>query len=298
VRLLGLVSAGLGTAQAIAPAEVNRLIGVRPTPATNAVMRTVGLQELAMAGGLLTGPGNGRPGPGAARLLWARALADMTHVTMLARAPRTGGEGSRRVTAAAGVAAGAAVLDLVGAARSGRGPRPARGRLGARSTITVNRPPAEVYRYWRDLPNLPTFMHHLRSVRNIDGNRSHWVARAPAGRHVEWDAEIVDELPDRLIAWRSVEGSGIRNEGSVRFAPAPKGAGTEVTVELAYGLPGGRAGAVVARLFGEEPRQQIKDDLRRFKQVVETGEVVRSDGSPEGTLTHRQFRQLAARPGG
>jgi uncharacterized membrane protein len=149
-------------------------------------------------------------------------------------------------------------------------------------SVTINRPREEVYEFWRKLENLPRFMKHLKTVRVIGDRRSHWVAAAPAGSSVEWDAEIIAERDNELLAWRSLEGSEIRNEGSVRFKDAPADRGTEVRVELDYEAPGGSAGAMVAKLFGEEPAQQIRDDLRRFKQEIETGEVVRSDGSLEG----------------
>lgn len=155
--------------------------------------------------------------------------------------------------------------------------------LDVRRGITVNRPTDEVYRFWRDLENLPRFMQHLESVTETGGGRSHWVANGPAGTTIEWDAEILEDRPNERITWRSVGDSGVRNEGAVRFAKAPADRGTEVHVELRYDAPGGTAGAAVARLFGEEPAQQIRDDLRRFKQVLETGEVLLSDGSPGGT---------------
>jgi uncharacterized membrane protein len=148
--------------------------------------------------------------------------------------------------------------------------------MQARTAVTIKRPVEEVYGYWRQLTNLPRFMLHLEAVEPTGDGRSHWTARAPAGRTVEWDAEVVEDAPNERIAWRSLEGSQVTNSGSVRFTPAPGGGGTEVRVELAYGPPGGALGKVVAKLFGEEPQQQITDDLRRLKQVLETGEVVRS----------------------
>lgn len=149
-------------------------------------------------------------------------------------------------------------------------------------TVTVMRPRGEVFAFWREFENLPNFMHHLQSVDEIGGGRTHWVVRAPAGAEVEWDAEIVAEREHEFISWRSVEGSDIQNEGTVRFKDAPVDRGTEVSVDLLYDAPAGAAGAALAKLFGEEPAQQLTDDLRRFKQVMETGEVLRSDGSPEG----------------
>ena len=149
-------------------------------------------------------------------------------------------------------------------------------------SVTIKRPREALFEYWRQLENLPRFMYHLRDVRSTGNGRSHWIARAPAGQEAEWDAEIVDERPGELIAWRALPGSDIQHQGSVRFRSAPADRGTEVEVALEYDAPGGKAGALIATLFGEEPTQQIRDDLRRFKQVMETGEVVLSDGSLEG----------------
>ena len=145
-------------------------------------------------------------------------------------------------------------------------------------SVTINLPADVVYGFWRDLENLPRFMIHLEMVETT-GARSHWVARAPAGKTVEWDAEIIEDIPGEKISWRSVEGSQIPNAGSVRFTPAPGGRGTEVRVELRYDPPGGALGATVAKIFGEDPRQQVQDDLRRFKQLKETGEITRSEAS-------------------
>ena len=138
-------------------------------------------------------------------------------------------------------------------------------------TITVNRPREEVYHFWRQLENLPRFMDHLESVTVLDEDRSHWVAKAPAGTKVEWDASIQDEIENELIAWRSLPGSDIDNAGSVHFLPASEG--TEVRVVLSYDPPAGRVGAAVAKLLGEEPEQQVEEDLRRFKQVMEAVEA-------------------------
>jgi uncharacterized membrane protein len=157
-------------------------------------------------------------------------------------------------------------------AKSHRGSPVARGEgLKVERTITVNRPREEVYRFWRQLENLPRFMDHLESVTVLDEDRSHWVAKAPAGTKVEWDASIQDEIENELIAWRSLPGSDIDNAGSVHFIPA--GEGTEVRVVLRYDPPAGKVGAAVAKLLGEEPELQIEEDLRRFKQVVEAVEA-------------------------
>jgi uncharacterized membrane protein len=171
--------------------------------------------------------------------------------------------------------------------------------LHVKKSVTINRPRAETYQFWRALQNLPVFMIHLESVTAGSERRSHWVANAPGGR-VEWDAEIITDTPNEIIAWRSLEGSDVANEGSVRFADAPGGRGTEVRVEFLYDAPAGKLGAAIATLLGEEPHQQLTDDLRRLKQVLETGEVVRSEGSLEGAgqgVTRQRVAQASARGG-
>lgn len=154
--------------------------------------------------------------------------------------------------------------------------------MDVKKAITVNEPPETLYQFWHDFANLPRFMEHLDSVRVTGEGRSHWTAKAPAGATVAWDAEIVEDRPNELIAWRSLDGAAVDNAGAVRFAPAPGGRGTEVRVEFQYDPPAGALGATVAKLFGEEPGQQVADDLRHFKQVLETGEVTRSDASAKG----------------
>jgi uncharacterized membrane protein len=149
-------------------------------------------------------------------------------------------------------------------------------------SITINKSPEELYRFWRNFENLPRFMNHLESVQTTGEGRSHWVAKAPAGSTVEWDAEVYNEKEGELIAWRSLDGADVDNAGSVRFEPAINGRGTTVRVTLRYDPPGGALGAAVARLFGENPEQQVEEDLRRFKQVMETGEVTTTEGQPSG----------------
>jgi uncharacterized membrane protein len=152
---------------------------------------------------------------------------------------------------------------------------------------TIAKPRAELYAFWRDFQNLPRFMDHLQSVTVLDEKRSHWVAKAPAGRTVEWDAEIINEKMDELIAWRSLGGADVDNAGSVRFVDAPGDRGTEVRVVLDYIPPAGRVGKWVATLFGEAPEIQIKEDLRRFKQLMETGHPPTTEGQSTGNGTSR-----------
>jgi uncharacterized membrane protein len=134
----------------------------------------------------------------------------------------------------------------------------------------------------------------VESVRRIDEQRSHWIASGIAGRHLEWDAEITQDEPNRLLAWRSVENADVDNSGAVRFWPAGDGKGTVIEVEMAYRPPAGRAGAAVATLFGAEPSQQIEGDLRRFKQLIETGEIPTTRGQSHGrrTLKSRLFNRM------
>jgi len=151
-----------------------------------------------------------------------------------------------------------------------------------RRTVAINKPVEDVYAFWRDFENLPRFMRHLESVTCDGSRRSHWVARVPAGRRVTWDAEIVNERPNELIAWRSLEDADVRNAGTVEFERGAGGRGTTIRVSLTYAAPGGKFAAVVAKLFGEEPGQQIHDDLRRLKQLMEAGELPTVDGQPRG----------------
>lgn len=149
-------------------------------------------------------------------------------------------------------------------------------------TVTINKPVAELYRFWRNFENLPHFMKHLKSVTIINDKRSHWIANAPLGASVEWDADIINEQENLLIAWASVEGADVDNSGFVRFQPASGRRGTEVKVVIEYNPPGGVVGAAFAKLFGEEPEQQVGDDLRRFKMLMETGEIATTEGQPSG----------------
>jgi len=147
-------------------------------------------------------------------------------------------------------------------------------------SVTINRPARDLYDFWRNFENFPRFFKHLVSVK-AEGNRSHWVTRGLAG-NVEWDAEIINEEVDRLIAWRSLEGSQVSTAGSVHFNELSNGRGTEVRVDLKYDPPGGKLGSWLAWLFGQDPQQSIRDDLRRFKQLMEAGEIATVEGQSSG----------------
>jgi uncharacterized membrane protein len=287
-RLLGLASLGLGGALLGDPAGMARLTGVDDSPTAVGVLSAVGARELLVVPGLLAG----RP-----RWAWARVAGDAMDLTAMgiALGDRRGDRRRlRTATIAVGALAAADVLTALASLRSRGGTATA---FSVSAATTVNKPQQEVYAFWRDLSHLPQFMAHVREVRTTDGDRrSHWVAEAPVRGTVAWDAEIVEDRPGSALRWRSTDGADVANEGSVEFAPAPGGRGTEVRVQLTYAQPAGRAGRVVAKLLGEAPDQQIRDDLTRFKQVLETGQVVRSEGTPEGPMARRLARQRTAVP--
>ena len=150
---------------------------------------------------------------------------------------------------------------------------PQRGDVLVGRSVTINRPRQELYAFWRDFNNLPRFMHNVHSVTVADRTHSHWIIAAPAGKTVEWDSEITHDEPGRLIAWQSQKGASVRNSGQVEFLDSPDDRGTVVRVTLTYDPPAGSVGKLVAKLFQKEPKIQARQDLRRFKQLMETGEV-------------------------
>ena len=163
-----------------------------------------------------------------------------------------------------------------------------RARLGGKrgihveESVTINRPITDVYRFWRNFENLPKFMQHLESVAEREEGISHWVARGPARATVEWDARIINEIENKVIGWQSLAGSTIATAGSVNFDETSHG--TRVRVHLQYSPPGGRLGAAFAWMFGEEPTRQVREDLRRFKSLLETGEIPTTHGQPSGRI--------------
>jgi len=154
--------------------------------------------------------------------------------------------------------------------------------IEVQKTLTINRPAEELYRFWRKFENLPTFMKHLLDVKVYDDKRSHWTTKGPLDTKVEWDAKIIEEKENELIAWASVEGADVNNSGYASFKRAPANRGTEVTVLTKYNPPAGGVGDTIAKLFGENPQQQIAEDLRRFKMLMETGEIATTEGQPHG----------------
>lgn len=155
------------------------------------------------------------------------------------------------------------------------------GKIHVTKSVTINKSQQELYGFWRDFENLPHFMSHLESVKKIDNKRSHWKAKAPIGSSVEWEAEITSDVENERIGWKSMEGADVPNSGVVEFLPTSN-RGTQVRVTLSYEPPAGKIGMLIAKLFGEEPGQQIGDDLRHFKQLMESGTIMTVEGQTSG----------------
>lgn len=280
---LAWTSLALGAAALAAPERLGRAIGLADPRRHRDAVRAVGVREVAAGVGLLTGK---RPDGWS----WARVGGDAMDLALLAAAMREPGADRRRLAGAMLAVGGIAALDLA-AARAYAGQAETAGLLtGERSrrfvhTVTVNRPRDELYGFWRRLSNLPQVMEHLERVEEIDGRRSRWRARGPGGTTFAWEAEITDDRPGERLAWRSLPGGDVENEGSVTFRDGTGGRGTVVTAEIRYVPPAGRLGTTIATLFGREPGQEVQEDLRRFKQMMEAGEIARADSS-HGRLMH------------
>ncbi|HET7504768.1 MAG TPA: SRPBCC family protein [Kofleriaceae bacterium] len=266
-RALGLFSLGLGLTEIAALRALARAIGVKPDGRTSTALRVLGMREILSGIGVLLKPRRSLP-------LWARVAGDAIDLGAMAWAARSRRTSMQRLGAAFVAVAGVAALDVIASRRVARAHRTAIDPVIA--SVTINKPVSEVYAFWRRLENLPRFMDFLESVSQRPSGRSRWVARLPLGRTIAWDAEIIDDRPDELIAWRTVEGSTLQHRGEVSFARTPGRDMTEVRIQLELGLFGARPNPVLAKLL---TRPQIKGDLRRLKQVMETGEVVRSDAS-------------------
>ncbi len=288
-RGLGWFSMGLGLAELLAPRAVGRLAG--GAGASTGLIRLYGLREIAC--GLIIFSQGRKPVAG----MWSRVggdAMDLATLAAIAVSPKANRAGL--AIAAANVLAVTA-LDVMCAKELTRqtGTLTDEGAVRVTQSIAINRPPEQVYQFWHDVQNFPRFMYHVQSVEDLGEGRTHWVTRGPGGRSIEWDSEITADEPNALIAWRSLADADLDNSGSVRFEARPGGRGTIVRVVFDYFPPGGLAGAALAKMLGGSPEQKIDDDLRRLKQIIETGEVMRSDGSPEGT---GRLAQRPAQPAG
>ena len=280
---LGWFSLGLGLTELLAPKAIAKICGV--SNAHTGLIRVYGLREIA-AGVMIFSQQNPAAG------MWSRVAGDALDLASLGKAFASPSANKGRVAFATANVAVVTALDLIAAKQlSTNGSQ----GVHARASCIVNRAPEEVYNFWRNFENLPRFMKHLDSVQDRGDGRSRWVAKGPAGSNVEWEATIIADVPGEVITWRSLEGSDVDHAGAVRFERAAGNRGTIVKVNIQYNPPAGVIGATVAKLFGEEPEQQLDDDLRRFKQVMEIGEVVVSDATLMGT---GYFEQRPARPAG
>jgi uncharacterized membrane protein len=290
-RGLGWFSIGLGLAELLAPRGIANIVGAGHKH--TGLIRLYGLREIAS--GIAIFAQGRRP----AAAVWSRVVGDALDLATLGVAFAAPDSNKGRVAFATANVLTVTALDVFCAQQLSSGKDTTSGAIRVRKSIVVNRPPAEVYQFWHDFQNLARFMRHLESVQTTGARRSHWVVKGPAGTTVEWDAEITEDRPDELIAWRSLKGADVDNAGTVRFERAPGGRGTIVHVDLEYSPPGGVLGAGLAMLLGEEPEQQMNDDLRRFKQVIETGDVVVSDATIHGTgLTEQRPAQPQGRADG
>ena len=278
---LGWFSIGLGVTELLAPQAIAKISGV--SNAHTRLIRLYGLREIAAGVMIFT---QQKPATG----LWSRVAGDALDLASLGKAFASPSANKGRVAFATANVLAVTALDLIAANQlSTNGSH----GIHAKASCIINRAPEEVYSFWRNFENLPRFMRHLEAVEDRGDGRSRWVAKGPAGSQVEWEATIIADVPGEVITWRSLEGSDVDHAGAVRFETAPGNRGTIVKVNMEYNPPAGKIGAMVAKLFGEEPEQQLEDDLRRFKQVLEVGEVLVSDATLLGT---GYFEQRPARP--
>jgi uncharacterized membrane protein len=278
---LGFFSIGLGLSQALMPGLLARVVGIDHADERNrTVMRLMGMREISHGLALLS---NQQPEKAA----WSRVAGDALDLALLGGVLANPENNRGRTLFATANVLAVTALDVMCAKQLSKQPDTVahkyadRGIIHTRRAITIARPVNEVYSFWRNFENLPRFMRHLESVTVLGDRRSHWKARSPVGKSVEWDAEITEDRANELIGWRSLAGADVFNAGTVSFDAAPGGRGTEVRVDLQYDPPFGKLGSKVAMLVREEPGQQVQDDLRHLKQVMETGEIVVSDATKQ-----------------
>lgn len=295
-RALGWFSLALGALEVLTPGRIARLIGIRNSDGVRTFIRLMGVREIGHGLAILRKPES-------SKRVWARVGGDVLDTAALGTAFASPRNDRSRLGGALAAVAGVAALDVYNSVRLGNGSSGV-SRIGfglisrtvhVKKSLTIRRPVEEVYAFWRDFQNFPRFMSHLESVETTGERRSHWKAKGPIGGSVEWDAEIIDEQPNRRIAWRSLEDSDVMNSGAVEFTSAPGDRGTEVRVELRYEAPAGKAGAIVAKLLGEEPALQVQDDLHAFKQMMETGQVMRAESQKGGRYLQHPGRQTVER---
>ena len=294
-KFLGWFSIGLGLAEIFAPRAVAKLVGIKDEDEYVGTLRQFGVREIAAGLGILA-----RPKP--TYWVWSRVGGDAIDLAWLTRRLRDTDEDNdkMKLLAAITAVAGVTALDIMqgtkmtsenlpstghdeGSFQVGQGDD---GTVRLEAQVTVGASPEECYEFWKNLENLPRVVGHLDSVRALGDGRSHWKAKAPAGLSVEWDAETIEDRPNEYIAWHALEHEQVDNLGSVTFVPAPGDRGTEVHLEMEYHPRGGAIGAKIANLFKKIPQGALMMDLRRFKQLMELGEVVQSDATASRKMPH------------
>ena len=270
---LGWFSLALGFTELTAPRLLTRAIGVQGRH--DILFRLLGLREIASGVGILS---RQRP----AFWMRSRVWGDTMDLAVLAAGftmPRTH---RGKLLAATAAVAGVTWLDMLCSRELDAEPSTLSAPIRLTKAVTINQSADELYRFWRDFRNLPTIIPHLKSVQVMSETQSHWIARAPGGITIEWDAEILEDEEGKVIRWQSKEGAELPNSGSVQFILATGGRGTVVRLELTYEPPAGRLGWVAAKILGREPGGQLQEGLRRFKQHMEAGEIATTEGQPAG----------------
>ncbi|MDB6159277.1 MAG: hypothetical protein JWO04_2983 [Gammaproteobacteria bacterium] len=269
---LGWLSVGLGLAALFAPRKMGEITGL---DGRHGLVRLVGARELASGVGLLT---QTRKTP----WLWSRVIGDAMDLAALVSAHAGNERGRSRAIGAAAIVAAIAAADVAASVRTSRRQSRVAPDIYLDRTIIVNKTPRECYDYWRDLRNIANFTHRLETVAPLDERRSQWIMKVPGGAKMEWIAEIIEDKPGERLRWKTAEGAPFKVAGAVNFEPAPGGRGTFVTLGMHYHTPGGAIGAALARFLGPDPFGEVRENLRRFKQLIETGEIPTTTGQPSG----------------
>lgn len=275
-QVLGWFSIALGAAEVVAPAAMSRLIGIREDEQTTTLVRAMGAREIGHGIAILTRPGSAGP-------VWSRVAGDAVDLAFLGSRYSADYVDQRRLMIAGAAVLGVTALDVITAQRMGDGASAGdthqdRAASTVTKAVTINKPIEQVFAFWQQLENLPRFMRYLDSVERLGDGRSRWRAKGPGGVPVQWEAETLTERENEIISWRSVPGSTIQTSGTVRFERAPGARGTEVHVEMQFQPPAGTLGKTVAWITGRDPSRQLHEDLMRFKQLLETGEIALSEG--------------------
>jgi uncharacterized membrane protein len=276
MRFIGWFALGRGVAQLVAPRAAAEVAGIRPD---DVAVRAMGVREIVTGLGVLT---SARPKD----WMWARVISDWMDLAYLGNEFVADGTQRAHLAGTGALLTGLTAMEMFSGSQLSS--LPARSLANDErgihviASITVNATADELYRFWRNLENLPRILRHVQSVMPIEGNRSRWTATGPAGLPITWDAELTEDVLSERIAWVAADNAIVTSAGTVSFRRAAGGRGTVLDVDLRYEPIGGACGALLAFLFGKEPHQQITEDLRAYKAFVETGEVPTIRGQVSG----------------